>query len=250
MKEPLQKQKLRRANSMYAVFKREVGAYFKSPIAYVLIGIFVLISSILFFFMNISSTNCEFNETLQNMGIVLVFLLPLLTMRILAEERKNGTEVLLITSPVSLSSIVIGKYLASFFVFFVMNLISLIYPIILFAFGTPTLSQLLGGYVGFLLLGAAFIAVGMFTSSITESQIIAAVVAFVISLVMLFISSIADLVGGTLGQVFNWISLLSRNSGFGQGIIEISSIVYYISFITVFIFLTIRVIEKRRWSQG
>ncbi|MEI6602461.1 MAG: ABC-2 transporter permease [Clostridia bacterium] len=235
---------------MFAVFKREVGAYFKSPIAYVLIGIFVFISSLLFFFMNMSTSNSEFNETLQNMGIILVFLMPLLTMRILAEDRKNGSEVLLITSPVSLTSVVIGKYLASFFVFFVMALISLIFPIILFAFGTPTLSLMLGGYLGFLLLGAALIAVGLFTSSFTESQIIAAVVAFVISLIMLFISSIADLFGGTIGEIFNWISLLSRNTGFGQGIIEISSVIYYLSFVTVFIFLTIRVIEKRRWSQG
>jgi len=235
---------------MFAVFKREVGAYFKSPIAYVLIGIFIFISSLLFLFMNMSTSNSEFNETLQNMGIILVFLIPLLTMRILAEDRKNGSEVLLITSPVSLTSVIIGKYLASFFVFFVMTLISLIFPIILFAFGTPTLSLMLGGYLGFLLLGAALVAVGVFTSSFTESQIIAAVVAFVISLIMLFISSIADLFGGTIGEIFNWISLLSRNTGFGQGIIEISSVIYYLSFVIVFIFLTIRVIEKRRWSQG
>ncbi|MEI6131703.1 MAG: ABC transporter permease [Bacillota bacterium] len=235
---------------MFAVFKREVGAYFKSPIAYVLIAIFVFISALLFFFLNISSANSEYNETLQNMGIVLVFLMPLLTMRILAEDRKNGSEVLLITSPVSLTKVIIGKYLASFFVFIVMNAISLIFPILLFSFGTPTLSSMLGGYLGFVLLGAAFIGIGLFTSAITESQIIAAVVAFVISLVMLFISSIADLFGGTIGEVLNWISLLSRNSGFGQGIIEISSVVYYLSIVAVFIFLTIRVMEKRRWSQG
>jgi len=235
---------------MFAVFKREVGAYFKSPIAYVLIGIFVFISSLLFFNMNIYTSNSEINETLQYMGIVLVFLVPLLTMRILAEDRKNGSEVLLITSPVSLTSVVIGKYLASFFVFLVMNVISLIYPIILFAYGTPTLSQMFGGYIGFILLGAAFIAIGLFTSSISESQIISAVVAFVISLIMLFISSVADLFGGTIGEILNWLSLLSRGNGFGQGIIELSSVVYYLSFVFVFVFLTIRVIEKRRWSQG
>jgi len=235
---------------MIAVFKREVGAYLKTPMAYVLIGMYIFVSGILFFLMNTSASNSEINSMLQNSELVLIFILPLLTMRVLAEERKNGSDILILTSRVSITSIVIGKYLASLLVFVIMIALSMVFPIILALFGTPTLSLLFGGYLGFFLIGATFLAVGVFTSSISESQIISAVVAFVILLVMLFISYIADLVGGTLGEIFNAISLLARNTGFGQGIIEISSIVYYFSVIAIFIFFTVRIIEKRRWSQG
>jgi len=126
---------------MRAIFWKEVKSYFYSPIAYVLIGMFILISSIMFW-PNLISAYGEFNSNLATMGYILVFIVPILTMRILSEDRKNGTEVLLLTSPVKLSEIVIGKYLAALFVFLVMIVISFIYPIILVIFGASITPKL------------------------------------------------------------------------------------------------------------
>jgi len=234
---------------MSAIFWKEVKSYFYSPIAYILIGLFILLTSI-FFWPRLIYRSADFNGVLGTMGFILLFIVPVLTMRILAEDRKNGTEVLLITSPVNLTGIVLGKYLASLFVFLVMTAITFIYPIILIAFGAPFTTQLVGGYAGFILLGASFISVGVFASSLTENQVVAVVISFVSLLIMWITDYISGLAGGFVSKVLNWFSLLSRYEDFNKGILGLSPVVYYISFVSVFIFLTVRVIEKRRWSQG
>ncbi|AUS97758.1 ABC transporter permease [Clostridium thermosuccinogenes] len=234
---------------MLAIFKREVKSYFYSPIAYVLIGLFILISSI-FFLSNLYGGYAEFNSNLSQMNFLLLFILPILTMRTLSEDRKNGTEVLLVTSPVSITGIVVGKYLAALAVFLVMTAITFIYQFILFGFGDPAVAQLVGGYVAFILLGASFISVGVFASSLTESQIIAAVTGIISLLIMWLMGYISNFTTGILAKVLSWFSLLERYNDFNLGILNLGSIVYYLSFIFVFIFLTIRVIEKRRWSRG
>jgi len=234
---------------MSAIFWKEVKSYFYSPMAYILIGLFILLSS-LFFLPRLLYQNADFNAVLETMGFILLFIVPVLTMRILAEDRKNGTEVLLVTSPVSLTGIVVGKYLAALFVFLIMTVITFIYPIILFAFGAPFTTGLVGGYIGFILLGASFISVGVFASSLTENQVIAVVISFVSLLIMWIIDFVSSTVGGFLSKILNWFSLLSRYEDFNKGILGLSPIIYYLSFIAVFLFLTVRVIEKRRWSQG
>jgi len=171
-------------------------------------------------------------------------------MKILADERKSGTEVLLITSPTSLTGIVVGKYLAALAVFLIMTAITFIYPVILSIFGKPALAEIIGGYVGFILLGAAFIAFGLFASSLTESQIIAAIVSIVGLLLMWLLQSIAPSLGGIWSKILSWFSLYSRTEDLFAGILSLKSIVYYLSFCAIFVFLTIRVIEKRRWSKG
>jgi ABC-2 type transport system permease protein len=234
---------------MLAILKKEIKSYFYSPVAYVLIGFFILLTSI-FFIPNLSYQMGDFSGNLSSMGFMLIFIVPILTMRILAEDRKNGTEVLLATSPVNLSAVVLGKYLATVFVFLVLTAITLIYPIILMAFGAKLTGQLVGGYVGFILLGASFIAVGVFASSLTENQVIASVISFVSLLIIWVAGSVGSMLGGFASKLLNWISLLSRYDDFNRGILGLSPIVYYLSFITVFLFLTVRVIERRRWSQG
>lgn len=234
---------------MFAIFKREVKAYFYSPIAYVLIGLFILLSSI-FFIQNLNYQIADFNGNLSTMGFILIFIVPILTMKILAEDRKNGTEVLLITSPVSLTRIVVGKYLAVLFVFLVITVITFLYPVILVIFGGSITAQLIGGYIGFILLGASLISVGVFASSLTENQVIAAIISFVSLLIMGIIGPLSSSAGGVLGKVLGWLSVVSRNYDFNMGILSLSPIIYYLSFTTIFLFLTIRVIEKRRWSQG
>lgn len=235
---------------MLAIFKRELKSYFYSPIAYVLIGLFILVSSIFFFLSNIRSMSADFNATLSTINFLLIFIIPMLTMRILAEDRKNGTEVLLISSPVSLSKIVIGKYLSMLFVFSVMTCLTFVYPLIIFAFGQPPIAPLISSYIGFILLGGALISIGVFASSLTENQVIAVVISFVFMLIIWIIDPIGNAVGGWAATVFGWLSLTSRYATFTSGILDIGSIIYFLSFIAVFIFLTIRVIEKRRWSQG
>lgn len=235
---------------MTAIFWKEVKSYFYSPIAYVLIGLFIVLTSIFFYFGNLMSGSGDVNSLLSNVVFFLVFIIPILTMKIMAEDRKNGTEVLLITSPSSLTSIVLGKFLASYFVFIVLAVITFVYPVIILALGGPITPAMVGGYLGFLLLGAAFIAFGVFASSLTESQVIAAIIGIVGLLVMFLAGSISSAIGGVISKILSWFSLLTRYEDFSNGILSLGPVVYYLSFVAVFLFLTIRVIEKRRWSQG
>jgi ABC-2 type transport system permease protein len=234
---------------MWTVAKKEIAGYFKSPIAYVLIGLFILLIS-LFYLPYLNAGSGEFIKVLNDMGFFLVFITPILTMRILAEDRKNGTEVLLLTSPTSLMKIVLGKFLASYSVFLVITAVSFIYPLINSIYGGVFTIQLAGGYIGFLLLGASFVAVGVFSSALTENQIISAIISFVILLLMWVAQSFSSMAGGFLGQALEWMSLLSRYQVFTRGILSLKDIVYLLSFTALFIFLTVRVIERRRWVQG
>ena len=234
---------------MFTIAKKEISTYFKSPIAYVLIGLFMLMISIMFY-TPFSKGSGSFMAVMENMGFFLVFLVPIMTMRILAEDRKNGTEVLLLTSPTSLTNIVLGKFLAMYFVFFVITVLSFIYPIIQIAFGGALTVQLVGGYIGFLLLGASFVAIGVFTSALTENQIVAAIISFVALLIMWMADAFSTEVGGLIGSVMGWLSLLSRYDVFTKGILGLPEIAYFLLFTGLFIFLTIRVIERRRWIQG
>jgi ABC-2 type transport system permease protein len=234
---------------MKAIFWKEVKSYFYSPMAYILIGLFMLLTSIIFM-PYLRYGYGLFNNVLETMGFILIVVIPILTMRILAEDRKHGTEVLLITSPVNITSIVVGKFLAVYFVFFVMTALTFVYPIVMVAFGAKFTAQLVGGYIGFLLLGATYIAVGVFASSLTENQVIAVIISYVSLLIMWLADSVSTLVGGFVAKVLNWFSILSRYDDFNRGILGLSPVVYYLSFTAVFLFLTVRVIEKRRWSQG
>lgn len=234
---------------MFTVAKKEISTYFKSPIAYVLIGLFMLMISVLFY-TPFSIGSGDFLPVMETMGFFLLFIVPILTMRILAEDRKNGTEVLLLTSPTSLSKIVVGKFLAMYFIFFVMAVLSLVYPLILVGFGAVFTVQLVGAYIGFLLLGAAFISVGVFASAITENQIIAAIISFVALLAFWLAGTFASEIGGNIAQFLNWISLTSRYEVFTRGLLGLPEIAYFVFFTILFLFLTIRVIERRRWIQG
>ena len=235
---------------MFAIFKRELKSYFYSPIAYALIGLYIILSSVFFLLMNLNSLYADFTGNLSTMGFLLIFIIPILTMKMLAEDRRNGTEVLLATSPASLTDIVVGKYLASLCVFLVMTVLTFVYPIILSIFGKPPIPQIIGAYIGFILLGVSFISIGIFASSLTENQVVAAVIAFVGLLVMWLMDSITLYIASWAAKILSWFSLMSRYQNFNRGILNLADIVYYLSFTAVFLFLTVRVLEKRRWSQG
>jgi ABC-2 type transport system permease protein len=238
---------------MYVIFRREIRAFFNSAMAYVIVGVFILLTSIQFD-LTIQSGSAEIVDILSIMNILLIFIVPLMTMRTLAEERKNSTEVLLITSPVSIGKIVFGKYFALIVEFLIMVGLSLIFPLLQYIFrntGNPPIAPFLfGGYLGFILVGLSFYSVGIFFSALTENQVIAAITSILALAIMFLMDSIAGLVGGFVGSILQWFSLFSRYQDFTSGLIKLAPIIYYISFGGLFLFLTIRVIERRRWSQG
>ena len=170
-------------------------------------------------------------------------------MRILAEERKNGTEVLLITSPASITSIVLGKYFGACFVFFVMILLSFIYPIVLLAFGGTFTVKIIGGYIGFILLGMTFISVGVFASSLTESQVVAVIISYVALLIMWIADSLTTVVGGFASKILGWISLLSRY-GILTGAYSHRTCGVLLEFYRGIPVFTVRVIEKDVGVRG
>ena len=231
---------------MLAMFKKEFKSYFYSPMAYVATGLFIVVTSFIFCYFFVPQG--DFTSMLDSIVYLQYLLVPMLTMRLLTEERKNGTESLLLTSPTRLSSIILGKYMAAMAVFLAMVALSWVYPIVLLGFGGVVTAQLVGGYVGFVLVGAAFIAFGMFASSLTENQFIAAVITVVGLLAVQLAESLSSSIEGPVGKAFDWFSLLSRYRTFIRGVFDIVPIVYFLSFIALFVFLTVRVIEKRRWS--
>ncbi len=235
---------------MFPILKREIRSYLYSPISYVLIGTFIFLFSVFFLLFSVNYQKAEMAQALSMAGLILVFLIPLLTMKVLTDEKKYGTDVLLFTTPLSTEKIVLGKFFSICFLYIVMIFISLIYPATLMLFGTPSLEPIAGGYFGMLLLGISMISLGLFTSAFTDNQVVAAVFSFLSLLFMWIIDQIATSFGGVFGKILTWISLLSRWDDFSKGILDLRAVLYYISFTFVFVFLTVRVIEKRRWTKG
>lgn len=287
---------------MTAIWKREIRAYFLSPVGYIFMGFFLLLSGFFFAVTNLLPANPNYTGVLGDITFVFLFLVPILTMRLLSEEVGEKTDQLLLTSPLRVFDIVLGKYLAAVTVFLLTLLITCIYPFILSFFGSIAVWEITGGYIGLFLLGSAFIAVGLFVSSLTGNQLIAAVITFSALLLMWIIDwiiqgvptdkvsglvfagiivaglallvyysirnlyiSIAVAVGGaaviTIVHLLNpslysgfivrfleWFSLLQRYQEFHMGVLSLSPVIYYLSFSFAFLFLTTRVIEKRRWS--
>jgi len=235
---------------MLAVYKKELKSYFYSPLAYILIGIFTALTSVFFYPYLTYYRLGDFTPMLDTISFFLIFVIPVFTMRLLTEDRKSGSETLLLTSPTSLTSVVCGKYLAAVSVFLIMIAVSWTYPLIQVIFGGRVSAQLVGGYIGYFLLGAAFISFGLFASSLTENQIVAAIISVGGLLIIQIAEALSTMVGGFTGKVLDWFSLMARYKDFPNGIFGVAPVVYFLSFIALFLFLTIRVIDRRRWSQG
>ncbi len=287
---------------MSAIFKREMKMYFSSMIGYVFIAFFVLVTAIYFSLLNILSLSPQFEYVFSSVIMMFLILAPILTMRLLSEETKQKTDQLLLTSPVSVTGIVLGKFFAASAVFLIALLITAIFPIILSVYGTIATAQIIGSYVGFFLLGNCFIAVGLWISSMTDNQIVSAVATFVAVFLLLMVETIVSSASGSLAFSFMFavivallialyfynntkdkgisacifvveaailavlyfkkpgvfyglagnfaymFAVLTRYNNFAMGIFDIGSVVYFISFICVFLYFTVRVIEKRRWA--
>jgi len=234
---------------MNAIFKREVKAYFNTIIGYIFISVFMMFASYFFLFVNIVYLSVDIRYLFISMTLILAFLIPVLTMRSLAEERRSKTDQILLTSPVRVSDIILGKYLAALYVFLISVACTLIFLFLLFGYGKPDPGLIAAVYAGFALFGAALIAIGIFLSSLTENQVIAALSTFgALLFVQLFDSLKGVFNNPQISKVITWLSLGGRFREFTIGVFNFEHIIYYISFIAVMLFLTVRVVEKRRYS--
>jgi ABC-2 type transport system permease protein len=184
----------------------------------------------------------------SNISVILLLLMPLVTMRLFAEERRAGTIELLLTYPVRDGAVLAGKYLAALGLYAIMIGLTLLYPGIVVYFARLEWGPILTGYLGLLLMGATFIAVGVFASSLTENQIVAAITTFGALLIFWILGWSADYAGGTAGKVLQFLSILEHNDSFSKGVLDTKDVLYYLNFTVLALFLTLRSLEARRWK--
>jgi ABC-2 type transport system permease protein len=196
----------------------------------------------------LNATDSVLRPLFSNISVILLLLMPLVTMRLFAEERRSGTIELLLSYPVRDGAVLLGKYLAALVVYGVMLAITLVYPGIVVYFTQVEGGVLLTGYLGLLLMGATFLAVGVFASSLTENQIVASITTFGILLIFWVLGWSADYAGGGWGRVLTHVSLLEHFDSFAKGVLDTKDILYYLDFTIVALFLTLRSLEARRWK--
>lgn len=223
---------------MFAVLKKELKSYFLSPIGYVFIGLFLLMTSVFFYLDILSYGMSKFESMFYSLATILTFITPILTMRMFSEEKKEGTDQLLFTSPRGITSIVFGKFLAALCVLLITELSTFIYYFILMYFGSPDFVSAIVTFGGFFLLGAAYISFGMFASSITENQVIAAILTIGFFILTWFLPDI--------NEIFSSLSLINMFDKFPSGQIALSEIVTFVSFTLLFVALTIIVLQRRK----
>jgi ABC-2 type transport system permease protein len=235
-----------------AIFVRELKTYFVSAIAYVALIVFVLLTGYFFAaYFNWASRyqgEASMRVIFHNMSITMLFIAPLITMRLFAEEKKSGTIEIIMTSPVTDAEVVIGKFAASLVLFIIMLALTFICPLFLFLYGNPDIAPMAVGYLGLLLLGAAFIALGVASSTVTSNQIVAALISFVLLLGLWVIGWMSSAVGAQFGKILSFVSLLEHFDDFSKGILDTKHIVYYVSFAAFCLFLAIRSVESAKWK--
>jgi ABC-2 type transport system permease protein len=249
--------------NVIAIAARELRAYFASPMAFIIIGFFLLPFGVFFYLylaaflrkgmqmaqfggaMNINQEVIRY--VLQNASVVILFIMPMITMRTYSEEKRSGTIELLLTSPVTDLEIILGKFLGALGLYVAMLLCTLLYIGILFVYGNPEWRPLVAAYLGLLLMGGVFIAIGLLISSTTNNQIVAEVVTFIVVLLMWIIGWVADTAGPTLGPITSWLSITEHFDDFSKGIIDTKHVLYYLSLITFGLFLTAKSVDTERW---
>jgi len=286
---------------MITIYKKEMRTYFTNMVGYIFLAALLFLTGMWFTFDNVQMQHTNFHNVLGSVTIFFFILIPTLTMRLFSEEIRQKTDQLLFTSPLSVAGIVLGKFFAAFSLFLIGTIITIALPLMLHNYGELPVSLIVGSYIGFILLGAACIAIGVFISVLTENQIIAALATMGAILLMFFMNEIARvtptsiftsfifalavigivtaiwynstkniiasvtvgfigiiiaaviyivnglLYDGLIVRVLMWFSVFVRFNNFFRGIVFLADIVYYISFIALFVYLTINVIEKRRW---
>lgn len=234
---------------MSAILKREARAYFDSLIGYIFLTAFFAGSGILFSVSSLQYGSTDMSGMYSGLFYILLVLIPILTMRTLSEEKRQKTDQLLLTAPISLSALVIGKFLAAMIIYSIGVCMTLVYAVVVSFFGTVSWLTVLGNVVGLLLLGAAFISVGILVSSLTENQVIAAIGGFAAMLALYLIGTIATIIPiNWISRVLANLSFATRYSPFTYGVFDFSNVLFFLSAMVIFLFLTVRILERRRWS--
>jgi len=252
--------------NIMAIAGKELRSYFGSPVAWILLGFFAIIFGIFFnvyldYFVR-SASQSQFGapapvnvnsdmirNLLGNASVLVLFLLPMVTMRTYSEEKRSGTMELLLTSPVTDFEITMGKFLGAVGVYAAMLAVTLLHIGLLFAVGSPEWKPIVAGYICLLLLGASFIAVGLFISSTTKNQVIAGAVTFIVALTFWIINWFDQSVSPAVSTVLNYLSVTQHFEDFGKGVIDTKHIVFYLSFIAFGLFLTLKSLDTERWRS-
>lgn len=234
---------------MIAIIKREIGAYFSSMVGYILLALFYMFSGYYFHSTSLAMRTGSLRDTYSGLFIILVLLIPVLTMRLISEEKKQKTDQLLFTAPVRLSHVALAKYFAALVIFLLWISITLIYAFVTAIFTASDFTALATNYLGLFLFGSALVSINLFLSAITEEQTVAAFSGIVIGVAIMMFDGIARLIPvAHVGKIFELLSFISHYKGFTSGIIKLEDVCFFVSVSVAFVFLTVRVFEKRRWS--
>jgi len=252
----------------WALYRRELAYYFQSPIAYAVITVFLLLSGWFFYNLlgyfnlisiqtmqspmqsrNLSLTASVLSPLFGNMSTLLLLILPLLTMRLFAEEKRSGAAELLFTFPVTDASIIAGKFLAAVTLLAVMLAMTTPYAAMLAYFASPEPGPIVSGYLGLFLLGSAFVAMGLFFSALGDSQLMAGALTFGCGLLFLVIGWVSPFVGSTVAAVLDQLSLVRHLDGFSRGLVDSNDLVFYVCLTAFFLFLCARVLDSARWRS-
>ncbi|MDR0602665.1 MAG: ABC-2 transporter permease [Treponema sp.] len=234
---------------MKAIIRRELSAYFNSPIGYVYLGVVYLLSGYFLLFGVLLANSSVLTPVFQVLMTIIMFLTPILTMRLMTEDKRHKTDQILLTAPISLGGIVAGKFFAAALVYIAGISVTLVYAIALSFLARMNWTVIWGNYIGLLLLGFAFISIGQFISSLTENQAIAAIGGFVVMLAIFLLDSLPQIIPNQkIAAFMSSLSLLKRYTPITNGLLGPANLFYFASVCVAFLFLTTRVLEKRRWS--
>jgi ABC-2 type transport system permease protein len=234
------------SRKLFAIVRRELSAYFSSPLGYVVMFAFFLIGGFFFWLIATRSRAASMMYVFQNYMFIFLFISPLITMRLWSEEEKSGTAELLKTSPLTIWEIVMGKYLGACAYFFLMSIVTLVYLGFILFLGNPDIMPLFANYLGYFLGVMAFFSIGLFASTISENQIVSAIISFFVLLLLWVIGVAGDSASGAFGDFLKYISIMNHTDDFFKGVIDFSHVFYLLSLIFLGLFLSVKVLESKR----
>ncbi len=235
---------------MGAIFKREFKSFFTSPVGYVVLAVIACASGYFFFAFNIYSGSSDLSYVFGNLFTIVMLVLPILTMRLFSDEKRQRTDQALLTSPVSLTGIVFGKFFAALLMFAVSLLITLVFAVVIAFQVTPSWSVVFGNFLGLLMVGGVVISIGLLISSLTESQLIAAICTLGVSVILIMMDTLSSIFSNitAVKTVIDFLSVSQKYSEFTTGILDYANVIFFLSMQALFLFLTVRVLDSKRWS--
>lgn len=234
---------------MIAILKRELNAYFNSAVGYIVLAVFYFFSGLFFYLSCLLSNTSSLTGVFGNMFMIILLLTPIITMKSFSEEKRQRTDQALLTAPVNLFEIVMGKFLGAFVLYAMCVAVFLVYTLVICFFTTPDWAVILCTIFGMLLLGAALISIDIFISALTESQVVAAFLSIAAGLFISLLDVFTSITSSQfISGIINAVSFNQNYTNFTYGILNLSNVVFFVSITAIFVFLTIRVFEKKRWN--